>query len=136
MNDINKEHETHKADSVDLGLPRYSTPAKNLRAANAAALELEGLTGEARQKQQERVNELVRIANQQNEEMLRADPARPGASRMVHSAGAAPALSVAAASSPGNNARKDRVVTSGKINKQIVPYDPAVAGKVNENRGN
>ena len=50
MNDINKEHETHKADSVDLGLPRYSTPAKNLRAANSAALELEGLTGEARQK--------------------------------------------------------------------------------------
>src|SRR4051812_32502604 len=136
MNDINKEHEAHRAESGDLGLPRYSTPAKNLRAANAAALELEGLTGEARQKQQERVNELVRIANQQNEEMHRADPARPGASRMVHSAGAAPALSVAAASSPGNNARRDRAVTSGKRNKQIVPYDPAIAGKSNENRGN
>src|SRR3954464_14957630 len=135
MNDINKEHETHKADSVDLGLPRYSTPAKNLRVANAAALELEGLTGESRKKQQERVNELVRIANQQNEEMLRVDPARPGASRMVHSAGAAPALSVVAASSPGNNARKDRPITSGKRNKQIVPYDPAVAEKINENRG-
>src|SRR4051812_35627324 len=136
MDEINKEHETHKADSVDLGLPRYSTPAKNLRAANAAALELEGLTGEARQKQQERVNELVRIANQQNEEILRADPARPGASRMVHSAGAAPALSVAASSSPGNKARKDRAVTSGKRNKKIVPYGPTVAGNVNENRGN
>src|SRR4051812_2372471 len=59
-----------------------------------------------------------------------------GASRMVHSAGAVPALSVAATSSPGNNTRKDRAVTSGKRNKQIVPYDPAVAGKVNENRGN
>src|SRR4051812_3279934 len=68
--------------------------------------------------------------------MLRADPARPGASRMVHSAGAAPALSVAATSSPGKYARKDRAVTSGKTNKQILPYDPAVAGKVNENRGN
>src|SRR4051812_14170921 len=79
---------------------------------------------------------MVRIANQQNEEMLRADPARPGASRMVHLAGAAPVLSTTAASSPGNNARKDRAVTSGKRNKQIVPYDPAVAGKVNENRGN
>src|SRR3954469_10155402 len=68
--------------------------------------------------------------------MLRADPARPGASRMVHSAGAAPALSMAAASSPGNDARKDRAVTSGKINKKIVPYDPVIAGKANENRGN
>src|SRR3954466_12292871 len=136
MNDINKEHEAHRAESGDLGLPRYSTPAKNLRAANAAALELEGLTGEARQKQQERVNELVRIANQQNEEMLKANPARLGASRMVHSAGEAPALSVAAASSPGNNARKDRAVTSGKRNKQIVPYDPAIAEKINENRDN
>src|SRR3954468_21087290 len=68
--------------------------------------------------------------------MLRADPARPRASWMVHSAGAAPALSVAAASSPGNNAHKDRAVTSGKRNKQIVSYDPAVAGKANENRGN
>src|SRR3954464_11594721 len=68
--------------------------------------------------------------------MLRADPARPGASRMVHSAGATPAPSVAAASSPGNNARKDRAVTSGKRNKQIVPYDPTIAGKANENRGN
>src|SRR3954471_18721162 len=136
MDDINKEHEAREGDSVDLGLPRYNTPTKNLRAANAMTLELEGLTGEARQKQQERVNELVRIANQQNEEMLRVNPARPGASRMVHSAGAAPALSVAAASSPGNNARKDRAVTSGKRNKQIVPYDPVVAGKANENRGN
>src|SRR3954470_9860625 len=136
MNDINKEHEAHRAVSGDLGLPRYSTPAKNLRAANAAALELEGLTGEARQKQQERVNELVRIANQQNEEILRTNPARPGASRMVHSAGAAPALSAAAASSPGNNARRDKAVTSGKRNKQIVPYDPAIAGKADENRGN
>src|SRR4051812_31894846 len=136
MNDINKEHEAREGDSVDLGLPRYNTPTKNLRAVNATALELEGLTGEARQKQQERVNELGRIANQQNEEMLKADPARPGASRMVHSAGEAPALSVAAASSPGNNARKDRAVTSGKRNKQIVPYDLAIAGKANENRGN
>src|SRR3954463_12218790 len=68
--------------------------------------------------------------------MLRADPARPRASWMVHSAGAAPALSVAAASSPGNNARRDKAVTSRKRNKQIVPYDPAVAGKANENRGN
>src|SRR4051812_31072169 len=79
---------------------------------------------------------MVRIANQQNEEILKTNPARPGASRMVHSAGAAPALSVAAASSPGNNARRDKAVTSGKRNKQIVPYDPAMAGKTNENRGN
>ena len=36
IDDINKEHDAHKAESVDLGLPRYSTPAKNQRAANAA----------------------------------------------------------------------------------------------------
>src|SRR4051812_37705550 len=42
MNDINKEHEARLDDLVDPGLPRYSTQAKNLRAANAAALELEG----------------------------------------------------------------------------------------------
>src|SRR4051812_20857291 len=68
--------------------------------------------------------------------MLRADPARTRASHMVHSAGAAPALSAAASSSPGNNARKDRAVTSRKRNKKIIPYDPAIDGKLNDNRGN
>ena len=47
--------------------PRYSTPGKNLRAAEAAAAELPGLSGDARSRQQDRVNELVAIANRQNE---------------------------------------------------------------------
>ena len=51
------------ASYVSADKPRYSTPAKNLRAAEAAAAELPGLSGEARRKQQDRVNELVVTAN-------------------------------------------------------------------------
>ena len=66
MSEMNKEGDTRIEESencLSVGLPKYSTPTKNLRAADAAASELEGLTGEARQRQQDRVNELVRIAN-------------------------------------------------------------------------
>ena len=49
--------------------PVYDSPAKNLRAADAAAAELSNLTGSERDRQQFHVNELVRVANQQNEQL-------------------------------------------------------------------
>ena len=45
--------------------PTYSTPVKNLRAARAAAEELPSLEGEARARQHARVQELLRIADEQ-----------------------------------------------------------------------
>ena len=47
--------------------PKYSTHVKNLRAAEAAVAELSSLSDEARRRQQDRVNELVFVANRQNE---------------------------------------------------------------------
>ena len=41
----------------------YETPTMNMRAAEAAAAELSGLEGEERERQQQRVNELLRAAN-------------------------------------------------------------------------
>lgn len=77
ITEIDKECEPRLGQTATIvtgGLDRYSTPTKNLRAANTAASELEGLTGEARQRQQERVNHLLRVACQQNEEMNKAKP--------------------------------------------------------------
>ena len=61
------------ASHVSADKPRYSTPGKNLRAVEAAAAELPGLSGDARRKQQDRVNELVAIANRQNEAFRKAN---------------------------------------------------------------
>ena len=47
--------------------PTYNSPAKALRAAQAAMAELAILSGEAREKQQARVNELVQIAARLND---------------------------------------------------------------------
>ena len=47
--------------------PKYSSPAKTLRAADAARAELSGLIGEARRRQHDRVNELIVEARVQNE---------------------------------------------------------------------
>ena len=52
-------------------LPVYDTPAKNLRAANAAAAELSNLSGDEWRRQQMRVNELVKAANEQQENIRR-----------------------------------------------------------------
>ena len=57
-----KSH-TNASASYITPRPVYDTPAKNLRAAEAAAAELSGLTGEERRRQQQRVNELLRAAN-------------------------------------------------------------------------
>ena len=72
--------------------PKYSTPAKNLRAAEAAATELPGLPGEVRRKQHDRVNELVVTANRQNEAYFKANPDLAG-SRYIHSNGGAGGMS-------------------------------------------
>jgi hypothetical protein len=50
------------ASIVSADKPKYNTPAKNLRAAQAATAELPSLSGEALRKQQARVNELLDIA--------------------------------------------------------------------------
>ena len=121
---------------MSVGLPKYSTPAKDLREADATASELEGLTGEARQRQQNQVNELVRIANRQNEELLRGNPERVGSSKIVHLAMGNPEKSAGAASSPHGGPRREEVVTSARRNKQIVLYDPTRAGKEKEMRKN
>ena len=96
--------------SVHTPRPVYETPAMNMRAAEAAAAELSGLEGEERERQQQRVNELIRAANRQQA----AKAART--SQHLHSA----------ASSPQQP--KEKSVTSAR-NKQIQPYDPVLAGK-------
>ena len=75
---------------------------------------------------------MVRIASRQNEELLRANPERAGASKIVHSAVRNPEKSAGATSSPHGGPRREEVVTSARRNKQIVPYDPARAGKGKE----
>ena len=44
--------------------PVYDSPAKNLRAADAAVAELSNLTGDEKQRQQLRINELIHAATQ------------------------------------------------------------------------
>jgi hypothetical protein len=68
--------------------PVYSSPVKNLRAAQAAAAELSSLSGDALRKQQARVSELLAVANQQNAEIKRNNPGG-GVSQVVHSTGGA-----------------------------------------------
>src|SRR3954451_5906980 len=51
--------------------PKYDTPAKNMRAALAAAEELPNLTGDALLKQQTRVTQLLATANRQDQKMMR-----------------------------------------------------------------
>ena len=103
------------------------SPAKNLRAAEAAFAELSSLSGEARRRQQDRVNELVIIANRQNEAYFKANPGA-GGSRYVHSAGGAGGMSKGQASSPHVGRDRDRSVNSGR-NKQMQTYDPVYAEK-------
>ena len=51
--------------------PKYDTPAKNMRAALAAAEELPNLTGDALLKQQAWVTQLLATANRQNQKMAK-----------------------------------------------------------------
>src|SRR3954469_22846639 len=109
--------------------PTYNTTAANLRAAEVAMAELPHLTGEAKKRQQERVNELVRAASMLNEAYYRANRGIVGRSQLVHSTTPVPARSAGhTASSPGEapRQRKEKSVDSGR-NKQMITYDPAMA---------
>ena len=112
---------------------KYNTPAKNLRAAQAAAAELPSLSGEVLRRQQARVNELIEIANKQNEEYLWANPGA-GASQVVHSTRGAGGKSFEQASSPHVSRGREGSINSGK-NKQMQTYDPAFAEKQNAGQG-
>ena len=80
------------ASVISAEKPRYGTPAKTLRAAEAALAELPHLVGEALKAQQARVNNLVVEATKQNEAYLKA---KAGAvdSQAIHSAGGGAARS-------------------------------------------
>ncbi|XP_024310616.1 uncharacterized protein LOC104584890 isoform X3 [Brachypodium distachyon] len=91
--------------------PKYNTPVKNLRAAEAAAEELPNFTGEALRQQQLRVKELLQMANEQNEAYMRMH-GKPDASQVIHSAADAGGWVVRQASSPGG--KRDKSVTSGR----------------------
>ena len=106
--------------------PHYSSPAKTYKAAEVAAAELPNLSGDMLRRQQERVRNLITEANRMSAELAKMQ-AGAGGSRTVHSVGAA-ARSNHQASSPHVGRPLEKSVTSGK-NKQVVPYDPVVAGK-------
>ena len=101
--------------------PVYDSPAKNLRAAEAAPAELSGLIGDKRRRQQQRVTELLRAANQQNEQYKGKTGVR--GSQVVHSA----------ASSPKP---REKSVNFSKKNKQLQAYDPVLSGKQIARNGN
>ena len=106
--------------------PHYSSPAKTYKAAEVAAAELPSLSGDMLRRQQERVRNLITEANRMSAELAKMQ-AGAGGSRSVRSVGAA-ARSNQQASSPHIGRERGNSVNSGK-NKQVVPYDPAVAGK-------
>ena len=108
--------------------PMYSSPAKNLRAALAAAEELPHLSGEALLKQQARLNKLLSTANKMNDKMAKANPVA-GGSQVIYSAGGAGGKSDKQASSPNHRPRRDPSVNSGRRSREMQPYDLAVAGK-------
>ena len=101
----------------------YDSPAKNLRAADATAAELSNLTGSDRDRQQFRVNELIRVANQKNEQLW----AKTGAGgSQVRSARDAAARSVGhAASSPKPRDRKSTRLNSSHITRSRMPSSAA-----------
>ena len=92
-------------------LPVYDSPAKNLRAANAAAPELSNLSGDEWRRQQMRVNELVKAANAQQEQYRAKTGA--GGSQLVRSAAGVAGRSVGQASSP-HDRQRERSVNSSK----------------------
>ena len=120
---------------LSTGRPVYSSPAKNLRAAEAVRAELSGLTGDAWRAQQKRVNELVYVANQQNEALRKAGA---GDSQMVYSARPVSQVSKGQASSPliGGADRARSVNSEQNKQLQMQMYDPVLAGKQRVGQGN
>src|SRR3954471_22210034 len=118
---LKKEKTTSASSSlVAIENPVYTTPAMNMRAAEAAIAELSNLTGEALRKQQARVQELVVAANKLNAEMAKGK-AGAGASQLLHSDGG---RSAGQASSPHRRFRRDPSVTSASRDLRIQAYDP------------
>jgi hypothetical protein len=122
--DKDLRREAHSGASVSASFvsaekPKYSTPDKTLRATQAAADELDHLTGDALLKQQAQVRELLAVAAKQTAEIARAKTGA-GASHIVHSVGGAKEKSNGQASSPHLNRKRE---------KQITLYDPVLAGK-------
>ena len=109
--------------AISPGKPKYSSPAKTLRAAEAVIAGLPHLTGDALRRQQARANELVATANRQNAAYLKAKTGVAD-SKAIHSAGGAAA---SGASSPRVGNERHRSVNSAR-NKQLQAYDPAYAG--------
>jgi hypothetical protein len=119
------------ATYISADKPKYSSPAKNLSAAQAAAAELPHLAGDALRKQHARVKELLDVANQQNAEFIKTNPGA-GASQVVHSARDTPGKSGGQASSPHVSRKR-----AGSVNsKQITLNNPVVAGKRVAEQGN
>ena len=112
------------ASVASAGKPKYSTPTKTLRAAEAVIAGLPRLTGDALRRQQARANELVAMANRQNSAYLKAKIGIAD-SKAIHSAGGAAA---SGASSPPVGKERHKSVNSAR-NKQLQAYDPAYDGK-------
>src|ERR1043165_3872273 len=62
-------------------MPTYSTPDKNLRAAEQIAIELDDLEGDERRQQTRRMRELLAVAKEQQVVAMENPIARPEASR-------------------------------------------------------
>ena len=105
---------------------KYKTPARNLKAADAAFDELAGLQGEELHRQMARVGELVKTANRQNQAWVRANPGL--ALDPVYSCNPGKANSVGQASSPHISRRQEKSGDSAR-SKQITRYDPVHAGR-------
>ncbi|KAK1680992.1 hypothetical protein QYE76_041840 [Lolium multiflorum] len=71
--DLRKEVLAGKSASVSVSIiekPKYSSPDKTIKAAKAAVALCESLSGDELAKQQERVQELLKVIEQQNAEQL------------------------------------------------------------------
>src|ERR1041384_4744214 len=74
-------HPAQRVQSVFLQMPAYSTPDKNLRAAEQIAIELDDLEGDERRQQTRRMRELMAAAKEQQLAAMESPIARPEASR-------------------------------------------------------
>jgi hypothetical protein len=128
--ELGKDARPDRSHSATNTVPKvnYSTSVKNLRAAAKVAKDLSTLSGEALREQQSQLNHLLSEATKQQEAFKKANPGAE-ASQYIVSAGGAGARSRGQASSPHPSARRAGSVTSGRRDKQIQVYDPAIAGK-------
>ncbi|KAK1665230.1 hypothetical protein QYE76_053389, partial [Lolium multiflorum] len=125
--DLRKEVLAGKSASVSVSIiekPKYSSPDKTIKAAKAAVALCESLSGDELAKQQERVQELLKVIEQQNAEQL-AKLNEAVASKSARSTKNAGSKSQGQASSPHPDKRKERE----KNARQMTVYDPVLAGK-------